>query len=232
VCHLQTNARPERLKTLALGPQEESEKIKEQLDVARLSYTKPDDLCASVANHLAAGRIVGWFQGSMEAGPRALGQRSILADPRLVDSRDKVNAIIKFREYWRPFCPSMLAEAAPQYFETYTDAPFMIMAFRANERLKREAPAIVHIDGTSRVQLVHEDVLPRYHRVISEFERLTGVPVLMNTSFNVKGEPIVCTARDALRTFWSTGIEVLALGDYLIEKPEILETIDSERKVA
>jgi carbamoyltransferase len=174
-----------------------------------------------VADELARGRLVAWFQGRMEAGPRALGQRSILADPRDTAVRDKVNAIVKYRESWRPFCPSMLAEAAPRYFDAYTDAPFMIVAFAANDALKRDAPAIVHFDGSSRVQLVHERVLPRYHGVISAFERRTGVPVVLNTSFNVKGEPIVCTIQDALRTFWSTGLEVLAAGDFLVRKPRL-----------
>jgi carbamoyltransferase len=113
----------------------------------------------------------------------------------------------------------MTSEAASDYFDAFTDAPFMIMAFPANERLCKEAPAAVHVDGTARVQLVHADVLPRYHRLLTAFERRTGVPVLLNTSFNVKGEPIVCTTRDALRTFWSTGLEVLAVGNFLVRKP-------------
>ena len=204
-CQHQTGARPRPLRTLALGPAETDEDIEAVLRLARLDYERPADICEAVADELAAGRIVGWAQGRMEAGPRALGQRSILADPRTVENRDKVNAIIKFREYWRPFCPSMTAEAAPDYFDAFTDAPFMILAFEANERLRKEAPAAVHVDGTARVQFVHADVLPRYHRLLTCFERRTGVPVLLNTSFNVKGEPIVCTVRDALRTFWSTG---------------------------
>ncbi len=218
-CQDQTGARPEPLRTLALGLADADEDIERLLQLAQLDYERPDDICEAVADELVAGRIVGWSQGRMEAGPRALGQRSILADPRSVENRDKVNAIIKFREYWRPFCPSMTAEAAPDYFDSFTDAPFMIIAFPANERLKSEAPAAVHVDGTARVQLVHADVLPRYHGLLSAFERRTGVPVLLNTSFNVKGEPIVCTARDVLRTFWSTGLDVLAVGDYLVRKP-------------
>lgn len=216
-----TGHRPAPLRTLALGPEQGDDEIERALNLAGLVYERPDDICAATAAELAAGRIVGWFQGRMEAGPRALGQRSILADPRRVENRDKVNAIIKFREYWRPFCPSMLAEAADRYFDHYVDAPFMIVAFPANERLAAEAPAIVHVDGTSRVQLVHRDVLPRYHGLIEAFGRLTGVPVLLNTSFNVKGEPIVCTVHDALRTFWSTGLEVLAAGSFLIRKPRL-----------
>ncbi len=216
-----TGRRPAPLRTLALGPEETGEDIEQALKIARLDYEQPQDICAAAAEELARGRIVGWFQGRMEGGPRALGQRSILADPRQVANRDRVNAIVKFREYWRPFCPSLTAEAAPRYLERFTDAPFMIIAFRASERLKREAPAIVHVDGTARVQLVHAQVLPRYHRLLAEFERHTGVPVLLNTSFNVKGEPIVCTIHDALRTFWATGIEVLAAGDFLVRKPRL-----------
>lgn len=211
--------RPERLTSLALGWEETDAAIERALTLAHLRYERCDDISTAVAAELVAGRIVGWFQGRMEAGPRALGQRSILADPRRVENRDKVNAIIKFREYWRPFCPSMTAEAAGRYFEEFTDAPFMILAFPANDRLRREAPAVVHVDGTSRVQLVHRAVLPRYHALLTAFEQRTGVPVLLNTSFNVKGEPIVCTIHDALRTFWSTGLEVLAAGDFLVRKP-------------
>lgn len=217
-CYDVTGMRPEPLKTLALGPEDSNEAIERALTVAHVPYERPADICATVASELADGRIVGWFQGRMEAGPRSLGQRSILADPRRIENRDKVNAIVKFREYWRPFCPSMTAESAPDYFDCYTDAPFMIIAFSANQRLLSDAPAIVHVDGTSRVQLVHEEVLPRYHRLLMEFQSLTGVPVLLNTSFNVKGEPIVCTIQDALRTFWATGLEVLAAGDFLIRK--------------
>jgi carbamoyltransferase len=136
-----------------------------------------------------------------------------------MENRDKVNAIIKFREYWRPFCPSMLAEAAPRYFDRYVDGPFMIIAFDANERLAMDAPATVHVDGTARVQMVHKRVLPRYHALLKAFEERTGVPVLLNTSFNVKGEPIVFKTRDALRTFWATGLEILAIGPFVIRKP-------------
>ena len=186
---------------------------------SKLDYTRSETIARDTAALIAEGKIVGWFQGRMEAGPRALGHRSILADPRNVESRDKVNSIIKFREYWRPFCPSMLAERADEYLEYYTDAPFMIIAFRATDKLKSLAPAIVHIDGTARVQLVDKEVDPLYHILISEFERLSGVGVLLNTSFNVKGEPLVCTLQDAIRTFFSTGLDVLVAGDYIVHKP-------------
>ncbi len=223
-CYELTGARPEKLSTLALGLEESNEQIEKMLRTAHLAYERPANLCETIAAELANGRIVGWFQGRMEAGPRALGQRSILADPRKVENRDKVNAIIKFREYWRPFCPSILAEAMPNYFEKYTEAPFMILAFPANERLKKDAPAIVHVDGTSRVQMVRRETTPRYYDLIRAFQKHTGVPVLLNTSYNVKGEPIVCTAQDALRTFWATGLEVLAIGDFVVRKPALSPT--------
>jgi carbamoyltransferase len=176
------------------------------------------DIAEAVADELAAGRIVAWFQGAMEAGPRALGQRSILADPRSVAVRDRINAVVKYREPWRPFCPSMPAEDAGKYLKRYTDARFMNIAFAAADLLSERAPATVHVDGTARVQLVHADVLPLFHRLLRAFERRTGVAVVLNTSFNVKGEPIVCTFSDALRTFFSTGLDVLAAGPFLIRK--------------
>lgn len=210
--------RAKKLVRLDLGYEEAD--IESVLKQSKVAYTRSSDIAKDVAAMIADGKIVGWFQGRMEAGPRALGQRSILADPRVVESRDRVNSIIKFREYWRPFCPSILAEMAGDYFDRHTEAPFMVTAFAANERLKRDAPAIVHVDGTARVQFVDKDVLPLYHSLISEFRNLTGVGVLLNTSFNVKGEPVVCTARDALRTFWSTGLDVLAIGDFIVRKSE------------
>ncbi|PWU05339.1 MAG: nodulation protein [Terriglobia bacterium] len=218
-CFRKTGIRPERLQTLALGRQETNDEIETVLKLTGASYHRAPDICSVVAKELAEGRIVGWFQGRMEGGPRALGQRSILADPRRAENRDRVNAIIKFREYWRPFCPSMPFEVAGRYLQSSTDAPFMVIAFRATEELRRDAPAIVHVDGTCRVQLVKQSILPKFHRLLTEFDRITGVPVILNTSFNVKGEPIVCSIHDALRTFWSTGLDVLAAEDFLVKKP-------------
>jgi carbamoyltransferase len=212
-----TRTRPKKLERLNFGYEEPD--IEAILIQSKVPYLRSTNVARDVAGMIAKGKIVGWFQGGLEAGPRALGQRSILADPRDAASRDKVNSIIKFREYWRPFCPSILAERAADYFDQYTEAPFMVTAFTANEKLKVDAPAVVHVDGTARVQFVERRVLPKYHELISEFERLTGVGVLLNTSFNVKGEPVVCTVRDALRTFWSTGLDVLAAGDFIVRKP-------------
>jgi len=213
-----TGVTPKKLTRLDYGYSEPY--IVSVLRSAKVSFKKAADIATATAELIANGKIVGWFQGAMEAGPRALGQRSILADPRDPTARDRVNSIVKFREYWRPFCPSILAERADEYLTRYTNAPFMVIAFPATDKLKMDAPAVVHVDGTARVQLVDKNVLPLYHRLISEFERLTGVGVLLNTSFNINGEPIVCTAYDALRTFWSTGLDALAIGDYLVQKPE------------
>lgn len=216
--HNATGSKPRPLTRLDLGYEEGNDVIEKALKTAKLTYHKSDDIQKEVAKELSEGKIVAWFQGRMEGGPRALGQRSILADPRKVESRDQVNAIIKFREYWRPFCPSITKEAAKDYFESYTEAPFMVISFKANDKLRQDAPAVVHVDGTARVQLVDEREHPKYHGLIKEFEKLTGVPVLLNTSFNVKGEPVVCTAKDALRTFWSTGLDTLAIGDFIVRK--------------
>ncbi|MFN7973337.1 MAG: carbamoyltransferase C-terminal domain-containing protein [Acidobacteriota bacterium] len=217
-CERIAGSPPQRLRSLALGYQATDDEIEETLRMAGVRYRRETDVCETVAAELASGKIAGWFQGRMEAGPRALGQRSILADPRDVAQRDRVNAIVKFREYWRPFCPSLPAEAMKDYFDRYTEALFMNVSFPCNDRLKAEAPAIVHVDGTSRVQMVQEETHPLYHRLIGAFRKRTGVPVLLNTSFNLKGEPIVCTAKDALRTFFSSGLDLLAIGPFVVRK--------------
>lgn len=217
-CFKGTGTKPEKLETLAVGPQFSDDEIESALKIAHLPYEKFEDICQPVTKGLAHGQVVGWFQGRMEAGPRALGQRSILADPRDVKNRDRVNAVVKFREYWRPFCPSLPLDDMPRYFEKYTEAPFMNLAFGANEKLKAEAPAIVHVDGTARVQTVRQEQNPLFYRLLKEFGKETGVPVLLNTSFNIKGEPIVCSIQEALGTFWSTGMDALAIGSFFINK--------------
>jgi carbamoyltransferase len=217
-CWQLSGKRPEPLKSLALGPEETDESIQSILETCHIDYIKVDNIAESVADDLAAGRIVGWFQGKMEAGPRALGQRSILADPRKAEIRDQVNEAVKFREYWRPFCPSMPAEDAEKYLDSYVNAPFMNIAFKATDMLAENAPGIVHVDGTVRVQLVHAEILPLFHALLRAFERRAGIAVLLNTSFNIKGEPVVCTFSDALRTFFSSGLDVLAAGNFIIRK--------------
>jgi carbamoyltransferase len=175
---------------------------------------------ARAAEDLAAGRIVGWFQGRMEFGQRALGNRSILLDPRRNDGKDVINAAVKFREGFRPFAPAILAERIADYFECPpgTRVPFMerVLMFRPERR--REIPAVVHEDGSGRVQTVEREHTPRFHALIEAFEARTGVPIVLNTSFNLNGEPIVCAPEDALRTFYTCALDVLYLGNVRIAK--------------
>jgi carbamoyltransferase len=213
-----TGKRPEPMTHVYLGPGYDDADIENQIKQCGLAYTKPADIAVATADLLAAGKVVGWFQGRLEGGPRALGGRSILADPRSVAARDRVNAAIKFREYWRPFCPSLTIEAAEQYLKKPDAAPFMILAFEATELAQQKVPAVVHVDNTMRVQTVDRATNPRYHAMLEAFAAKTGVPVVLNTSFNVKGEAIVCTPRDAIRTFFATGIDALAIGAFVVEK--------------
>jgi carbamoyltransferase len=179
----------------------------------------PDDaLLPRVAQAIAEGAIVAWFQGRMEWGPRALGNRSFLADPRRAEMKETINRKIKLREPFRPFAPSMLAEASERYFGRRHDAPFMITVFPVLPERRAEIPAVVHVDGTARPQLVERDVNPRYWRLISELEKKTGVPVVLNTSFNVQ-EPIVCTPEHAVATFLKTDVDLLVMEDLLVRRP-------------
>ena len=186
-----------------------------RLETAR---TPSKDICAETARLLTEGNVFGWFQGRSEFGPRALGNRSILADPRTPEMKDKLNKRVKHRQSFRPFAPVVLAERAPEIFEGHVESPFMLLAARVRPQWQDKVSAIVHVDGTARVQTVREDQNPRLYRLLREFEALTGVPVLLNTSFNVKGEPIVETPGDAVDCFLSTGIDYLALHDTLISK--------------
>ncbi|MFQ5965716.1 MAG: carbamoyltransferase [Candidatus Scalinduaceae bacterium] len=212
------NLQTKQLEHVYYGPSFEDGEIENILKACKLIYTYEENIEKNVAQLLSAGNVVGWFQGKMEAGPRALGNRSILADPRTIESRDRVNAVIKFREFWRPFCPSMTKKGANKYLDKYTHAPFMIITFDAKEAGKKDIPAVVHVDGTSRIQIVIEEHNPRYYKLLEEFETITGIPVVMNTSFNIKGEPIVCTPHDAIRTFFATGLDALAIGSFLLQK--------------
>ncbi|MFN3868074.1 MAG: carbamoyltransferase, partial [Hyphomicrobiaceae bacterium] len=179
------------------------------------------DICADVARLLGQGNILGWFQGRCEFGPRTLGNRSILADPRSQDMKDTVNKRVKHRQSFRPFAPVVLAERSAEIFEGEEESPFMLLAKKVHPDWKDRIPAIVHVDGTARVQTVRENQNPKLYRLLKEFEKLTGVPVLLNTSFNVRGEPIVETPQDALACFLSTGLDYLALGDILVSKSKM-----------
>lgn len=205
-----------KMEHVYLGPSYSDVKIREALDSKGLTYKKVDNIEELVAKLLAEGKIIGWFQGRMEVGPRALGSRSILADPRDASMKDIVNAKVKFREGWRPFCPSILSEYIEDYLIKPCYHPFMILTFKIKEDKIGLIPSVVHIDGTARPQVVKKEVNERYWNLINEFRKLTDVPVLLNTSFNVKGEPIVCTPEDGVNCYLKTGIDVLAIGDYLI----------------
>jgi carbamoyltransferase len=178
-----------------------------------------DKLLTRTAQELADGRVVGWYQGRMEFGPRALGNRSILADPRRAEMKDVLNSRIKKRESFRPFCPSVLAEAVGDYFENSYSSPFMTMAYKIKPHQRERIAAVTHYDGTGRLQTVEKDVNPLYWNLIREFGRITGVPVLLNTSFN-ENEPIVDTPHQALDCFLRTRMDVLVLGPYFLLKSE------------
>jgi carbamoyltransferase len=175
-------------------------------------------LCRRTAVAIHRGLIVGWFQGRMEFGPRALGSRSILANPCLPGMKDILNARVKFREDFRPFAPAVLEERASEYFEMTTPSPFMLLTPRVRPGQAALLPSVTHVDGTARVQTVSRDDNPLFHRLIAAFGAVSGVPVLINTSFNVRGEPIVCTPDDAVRCFLGTDIDMLAIGSFLVTK--------------
>ncbi len=201
-----------------LGTEYSNEQIRAVLDECKLSYEKSEDICAATARLLREGQILGWFQGRMEIGPRALGNRSIIADPTIPGMKDKINAEVKHREAYRPFAPSSPAEHKGDYFDIDVNAPFMLKVCDVKEDKKEVIPAITHVDGTARLQTVHPETNARYHQLINEFGKLSGVPVILNTSFNIMGEPIVESPLHAIRCFFSTGLDALILGDYIIRK--------------
>jgi carbamoyltransferase len=187
--------------------------------------TQSDNISRDTAKVLAAGKIIGWFQGGSEFGPRALGNRSIIADPRSAEMKDILNRRVKFRQAFRPFAPIVLAEREDEIFEGGHDSPYMLLAKPVRPEWKDKIPSIVHVDGTARVQTVRQETNPPLYRLLKEFEALTGVPVLLNTSFNVKGEPIVETPRNAVECFLNTDIDYLALHDLLISKSALHRVI-------
>ncbi|MGA8408807.1 MAG: carbamoyltransferase [Candidatus Acidiferrales bacterium] len=201
-----------------LGTEFSDAEISKALETYKIRSTRVADPAAAAAEMLANGKILGWFQGRMEFGPRALGSRSILADPRDPEMNAKVNNAVKFREWWRPFAPSMLSEVAGEYLESATDSPFMVLTAQVRPEKRAVIPSVTHVDGSARPQTVERDVSPLYWRLIYEFGQRTGVPVVMNTSFNLRGEPIVCSPTDAIRTFFSSGMDALVIGSFVVEK--------------
>ncbi|MBI2422558.1 MAG: carbamoyltransferase [Candidatus Hydrogenedentes bacterium] len=206
------------MESALLGPTWSDAAILACVERAKLRTERPGNVEQRTAELLAEGKIVGWFQGAMEFGPRALGARSILADPTRADMKDLVNKHVKFREEFRPFAPSVLQERAHEYFDGCIESPFMLFVYPVRPEKRGVLPAITHVDGTARVQTVSRAGNPRYYGMIEAFERLRGAPVVLNTSFNVMGEPIVNSPEDAVRCFYSTGMDALVLGDHVLLK--------------
>jgi carbamoyltransferase len=202
------------------GPEFSNNEVRETLDRYKVKYESVDNITEYTAKLLAEGYLIGWFQGRMEYGERALGNRSILADPRDSSMKDKINAAVKYRESFRPFAPSILYEKTGEYFEIpdSVGVPFMEQICKVKKEKQEEIPAVVHKDGTGRLQTVKKDINARFYDLIKSFYGITGVPVVLNTSFNLNGEPIVCSPNDAIRTFYTCGLDYLVMGNYVIKK--------------
>ncbi|HSF72137.1 MAG TPA: carbamoyltransferase C-terminal domain-containing protein, partial [Methylotenera sp.] len=212
------NPRPAPHMNPYLGTEYSNEQIEFVLKECKLSYKYHENIEQKTAELLHAGHILCWFQGRMEIGPRALGGRSIIADPTRKEMKDKINAQVKHREAYRPFAPSGIKEAAAEYFETRVEDPFMLKVCMVKKDKVDILPAITHVDGSARLQTVDANTHPRYHKMISEFGKLSGVPVILNTSFNIMGEPIVESPYHAVRCFFSTGLDYLVIGNYVVNK--------------
>ena len=210
-----------------LGPEYKIDELEDviksyqpEIDQALCNIKKYDDqseLCRETAKCISEGKVVGWFQGRMEWGARALGNRSILCDPRRPNMKDIMNLKIKRRESFRPFAPSVLRKFVSEYFETDYDVPFMSMVFQVRKEKQNKIPAVTHTDGSGRLQTVDENMNPRYWQLIKNFYEITGVPVVLNTSFN-ENEPIVCTPEEALDCFLRTKMDALVLGSYVLSR--------------
>ncbi len=212
-----------------LGPEFPDDYIEKLLAVKSAEFTsqsctvtKVDDeqtLCNQTAGHIADGKVVGWFQGRMEWGPRALGNRSIVCDPRRADMKDLLNLKIKRRESFRPFAPSILRESVAEWFETDYDVPFMLQVYQIRPAKRKDIPAVTHVNGSGRLQTVTESQNPLYYRLIKAFETRTGVPIVLNTSFN-ENEPVVCKPEEALECFLRTKMDIVVMGNWVVERRE------------
>ncbi len=200
------------------GPKFSNDEILETIKKFGLSYEYYDDISGVAAELVSKNKVIGWFHGKMELGPRALGNRSILANPSNPKMKNILNKKIKFREWFRPFAPTILYSGKDEYLEHANYSPFMLFVFDVKKDKRKEVPAIVHVDGTTRPQILKKNINPKYYKLIKNIEKEISIPVVLNTSFNVKGEPIVCTPRDAIRTFYSSGLDYLVMNNYLIKK--------------
>jgi carbamoyltransferase len=213
------NDRVDPLYDANLGIEFSNNQIKQIIDQYGLkaSYLKDDYLFSSIAKDLSQGLVVGFFDGKSEFGPRALGSRSILADPRNPEAQKLLNEKIKKRESFRPFAPSVLDEFGDEYFKNYQITPFMERVLPIKPEKRKLIPAVTHVDGSGRLQSVNKDLRPRYHRLINEFYKITGIPILVNTSFN-ENEPVVNSPNHAIDCFMRTNLDVLVLGNYVLRK--------------
>jgi carbamoyltransferase len=238
------------MKGAYLGPHYKESEIKSYLDTENIPYRKLGEikLSKTIVADLKAGKVVGWFQGPMEFGPRALGGRSIIGDPRNPKMQSIMNLKIKYRESFRPFAPSVLAEKVNEWFEMDSESPYMLLVARVREDKRitmteeqkklfgidllnvprSQIPAITHVDYSARIQTVHKDTNKRFYDLISEFEKETKCPVLINTSFNVRGEPIVCTPEQAFLCFMRTEMDTLVLENFVIDKKDQKLLIEDE----
>ncbi len=247
------DVKKDMMKGSYLGPCYSNDTIKERLTKIGAKFIEVEDkkLFEVTANELAKGSSVGWFQGSMEFGPRSLGNRSILADPRSSKTQKMLNLQVKYRESFRPFAPSVLHERVQDWFDIHTPSPYMLLVAEVNKHRQRkmsereqklfgidklnvvrsEIPAVTHVDYSARIQTVHKESNPRYHRLISAFYKLTNCPILVNTSFNIRGEPIVCSPEDAFRCFMGTDIKVLVIGNCFLKKEDQKKTVSKENYI-
>ncbi len=208
----------EPLRDVYLGPSFTNDEIKSMLDSYNLKAKWLDDPSSFAAENISKGKIIAWFQGRMEFGPRALGNRSILADPRDPKMKDKLNSTIKFREDFRPFAPAVLEGFVEECFENGFPSPYMTITFNVRDKWKEKLSSITHVDGTARIQTVNKETNPLFYNLIEKFYEITGIPVVVNTSLNVRGQPICLSPRDAIWTFYGSGIDYLIMGNWFLQK--------------
>jgi carbamoyltransferase len=201
-----------------LGTSYTDEAIEKELRQCKLPYSRHEDIASVAARLLADGNILGWLQGRMEIGPRALGNRSILADPSIPGMKDKINAEVKHREAYRPFAPSTPVEEKDRFFDIKGESPFMLKVCDVLQDRKKDIPAVTHVDGSARLHTVDARINPLFHDLLTKFGRITNIPVLLNTSFNIQGEPIIESPLQAIRCFYSTGLDYLVMGRFLVGK--------------
>ncbi len=207
-----------KMKGSYFGPEFSNEEIESILKTAKIKYEKSSDVCGFTAEKLEKDKVIGWFQGKCEWGPRALGNRSIIANPENPKMKDIVNNKVKHRDAWRPFAPSILENEKNKYLVNAYTSPYMILSFDVVKERAPEISATVHVDNSTRPQTVSKDFNKRYFELISKFKKVSGIPAILNTSFNIKGEPIVCSPADAIKAFFTTGMDYLILGDFILEK--------------